>query len=61
MIYHEQILQNRNITNGTVVNLNIDYTHHQRTLISTPNLSSLTFNGAPFQPPCGLEGMNVKI
>lgn len=50
-----------NITNATLANLIMDFTKRYKTVISTPNLSTFTLNGAPFQTLHGQQGVNVKI
>ncbi|XP_061337516.1 F-box/LRR-repeat protein At3g26922-like [Gastrolobium bilobum] len=48
-----------NITNATLANLTINDTSDRKIVISTPNLSSFSLNGSPFQALCGQEGKNV--
>ncbi|XP_061369446.1 putative F-box/FBD/LRR-repeat protein At4g13965 [Gastrolobium bilobum] len=52
-----------NITNATLANLTINVTYNPgyKFVISTPNLSSFTLNGSPFQPLRGQEGVNVEL
>ncbi|XP_027364581.1 putative F-box/FBD/LRR-repeat protein At4g13965 [Abrus precatorius] len=55
--------ENLNITNPKLVNLMMDYTYRlgHKTVISAPNLSCFTLNGAPFQTLRGQERENLNV